>query len=66
MREELLARRFAGAECGTWLTNNRDGDQFGSGFSGVSPNSEIPALPDRGRPIAIRVFESGAILIHLA
>jgi GSH-dependent disulfide-bond oxidoreductase len=48
------------------LINIREGDQFGSGFVGVNPNSKIPALMDRSGPNPVRVFESGAILIHLA
>jgi GST-like protein len=66
MLEELLARGHAGAEYDAWLINIRDGDQFGSGFVGVNPNSKIPALMDRSGRTPIRVFESGAILIHLA
>jgi GST-like protein len=66
MLEELLARGHAGAEYDAWLINIREGDQFGSGFVGVNPNSKIPALMDRSGKIPIRVFESGAILIHLA
>jgi GSH-dependent disulfide-bond oxidoreductase len=66
MLEELLALGHAGAEYDAWLINIRDGDQFGSGFVGVNPNSKIPALMDRSGPTLIRVFESGAILIHLA
>jgi GST-like protein len=66
MLEELLARGHAGAEYDAWLINIRDGNQFGSGFVGVNPNSKIPALMDRSGEIPIRVFESGAILIHLA
>jgi GST-like protein len=66
MLEELLARGHAGAEYDAWLINIREGDQFGSGFVGVNPNSKIPALMDRSGPTPIRVFESGAILIHLA
>jgi GST-like protein len=66
MLEELLALGHAGAEYDAWLINIRDGDQFGSGFVGVNPNSKIPALMDRSGPTPIRVFESGAILIHLA
>jgi GSH-dependent disulfide-bond oxidoreductase len=64
--EELLALGHAGAEYDAWLINIRDGDQFGSGFVGVNPNSKIPALMDRSGPTPIRVFESGAILIYLA
>lgn len=66
MLEELLARGHAGAEYDAWLINIREGDQFGSGFVGVNPNSKIPALVDRSGPTPIRVFESGAILIYLA
>jgi GST-like protein len=66
MLEELLARGYAGAEYDAWLINIREGDQFGSGFVGVNPNSKIPALMDRSGEVPIRVFESGAILIHLA
>ena len=66
MLEELLALGHAGAEYDAWLINIRDGDQFGSGFVAVNPNSKIPALVDRSGPTPIRVFESGAILIHLA
>jgi len=66
MLEELLARGHADAEYDAWLINIRDGDQFGSGFVGVNPNSKIPALMDRSGQTPIRVFESGAILIHLA
>ncbi|HEX4711714.1 glutathione-dependent disulfide-bond oxidoreductase [Phenylobacterium sp.] len=66
MLEELLALGHAGAEYDAWLINIGQGDQFGSGFVGVNPNSKIPALMDRSGPTPIRVFESGAILIHLA
>jgi len=66
MLEELLARGHTGAEYDAWLINIREGDQFGSGFVSVNPNSKIPALVDRSGPTPIRVFESGAILIHLA
>jgi len=64
--EELLAAGFQAAEYDAWLVSIRDGDQFGSGFVAVNPNSKIPALLDRSGPTPIRVFESGAILIHLA
>jgi GST-like protein len=64
--EELLALGHSGAEYDAWLINIRDGDQFGSGFVAVNPNSKIPALVDRSGPTPIRIFESGAILIHLA
>ncbi|HEX4741956.1 MAG TPA: glutathione-dependent disulfide-bond oxidoreductase [Caulobacteraceae bacterium] len=65
MLEELLAAGHAGAEYDAWLIRI-DGAQFGSGFVGVNPNSKIPALMDRSGPTPIRVFESGAILLHLA
>ncbi|KAB0615103.1 glutathione-dependent disulfide-bond oxidoreductase [Castellaniella defragrans] len=64
--EELLAQGHAGAEYDAWLIRIGEGDQFGSGFVGVNPNSKIPALVDRSGPAPIRVFESGAILTHLA
>jgi GSH-dependent disulfide-bond oxidoreductase len=64
--EELLAAGHAGAEYDAWLINIMDGSQFGSGFVDVNPNSKIPALVDRSGPEPIRVFESGAILMHLA
>jgi GSH-dependent disulfide-bond oxidoreductase len=66
MLEELLALGHAGAEYDAWLINIGSGDQFGSGFVEVNPNSKIPALMDRSGPTPIRVFESGAILLHLA
>ena len=66
MLEELLALGHAGAEYDAWLIRINEGDQFGSGFVGVNPNSKIPALLDRSGPTPIRVFESGAILLHLA
>src|SRR5580692_2646506 len=66
MLEELLALGHTGAEYDAWLIDIREGDQFGSGFVEVNPNSKIPALVDRSGPTPIRVFESGAILIHLA
>ena len=66
MLEELLAAGHAGAEYDAWLINIGEGDQFGSGFVDVNPNSKIPALVDRSGPEAVRVFESGAILMHLA
>jgi GSH-dependent disulfide-bond oxidoreductase len=66
MFEELLAAGHAGAEYDAWLTNIGAGDQFGSGFVEINPNSKIPALLDRSGPTPIRVFESGGILIHLA
>src|SRR6185295_19308069 len=64
--EELLAAGHKGAEYDAWLIRINDGDQFGSGFVAVNPNSKIPALLDRSGPKPIRVFESGAILLHLA
>jgi GST-like protein len=66
MLEELLARGHRGAEYDAWLIRIMDGDQFGSGFVAVNPNSKIPALMDRSEATAIRVFESGAILLYLA
>ena len=66
MLEELLALGHAGAEYDAWLIRISDGDQFGSGFVAANPNSKIPALIDRSGPAPIRVFESGAILLHLA
>jgi GST-like protein len=66
MLEELLEAGHKGAEYDAWLIRIGDGDQFGSGFVGVNPNSKIPALLDRSGPKPIRVFESGAILMHLA
>jgi GST-like protein len=66
MLEELLALKFSGAEYDAWLIRISEGDQFGSGFVAVNPNSKIPALMDRSGPKPIRVFESGSILLHLA
>lgn len=66
MLEELLALGHRGAEYDAWLINIGTGDQFGSGFVAANPNSKIPALVDRSGPEPIRVFESGAILVHLA
>jgi GSH-dependent disulfide-bond oxidoreductase len=66
MLEELLALGHNGAEYDAWLIKIGDGDQFGSGFVAVNPNSKIPALLDRSGPKPIRVFESGAILMYLA
>jgi GST-like protein len=65
MLEELLALGHKGAEYDAWLVRI-DGNQFSSGFVAVNPNSKIPALMDRSGPTPIRVFESGAILMHLA
>ncbi len=66
MLEELLALGHRGAEYDAWLIRINDGDQFGSGFVAVNPNSKIPALLDRSGPTPVRVFESGAILLYLA
>jgi len=66
MLEELLALGHAGAEYDAWLINIGTGDQFASGFVDINPNSKIPALLDRSGPTPIRVFESAAILVHLA
>ncbi len=64
--EELLAAGHAGAEYDAWLINIGQGDQFGSGFVSINPNSKIPALMDRSGPEPVRVFESAAILMYLA
>jgi GST-like protein len=64
--EELLALGHSGAEYDAWLIKIGDGDQFGSGFVAVNPNSKIPALMDHSGTAPIRVFESGAILQYLA
>ena len=64
--EELLALGHKGAEYDAWLIKIGEGDQFGSGFVNVNPNSKIPALLDRSGPTPIRVFESGSILVYLA
>jgi GSH-dependent disulfide-bond oxidoreductase len=66
MLEELLALGHRGAEYDAWLINIGEGDQFGSGFVAVNPNSKIPAMVDRSGPTPIRIFESGAILMYLA
>jgi GSH-dependent disulfide-bond oxidoreductase len=66
MLEELLALGHKGAEYDAWLIKIGDGDQFGSGFVAANPNSKIPALLDRSGPKPIRVFETAAILVHLA
>lgn len=66
MLEELLELGHQGAEYDAWLIQIQEGEQFGSGFVDVNPNSKIPALMDRSGPKPIRVFESGAILLHLA
>ena len=64
--EELLAAGHAGADYDAWLIRINEGQQFGSGFVGVNPNSKIPALLDCSGPEPVRVFESGAILMYLA
>ncbi len=66
MLEELLALGHSGAEYDAWLIRITEGDQFGSGFVGVNPNSKIPALLDLSGSEPRRVFESGAILLYLA
>jgi GST-like protein len=66
MFEELLAAGHAGAEYDAWPIRIGDGEQFGSGFVAVNPNSKIPALMDHSTPTPTRVFESGAILLYLA
>ena len=64
--EELLACGESGAEYDAWLVDISEGDQFGSGFVEINPNSKIPALVDRSGTEPVRVFESGAILVYLA
>jgi len=66
MLEELLAAGHSGAEYDAWLIRINEGDQFTSGFVDANPNSKIPALVDHSGPAPIRVFESAAILMHLA
>jgi GST-like protein len=66
MLEELLALGHKGAEYDAWLIRIGNGDQFGSGFVAINPNSKIPALLDRSGPKPVRVFESAAILMYLA
>lgn len=66
MFEELLAAGHSGAEYDAWIVDIMAGDQFGSDFVEINPNSKIPALMDRSGAEPIRVFESGAILVHLA
>ena len=66
MLEELLAAGHSGAEYDAWLINIGAGDQFGSGFVALNPNSKIPAMCDRSGAEPIRLFESGAMLLHLA
>jgi GSH-dependent disulfide-bond oxidoreductase len=62
----LLATGHTGAEYDAWLIRINDGEQFGSGFVQINPNSKIPALVDHSAPKPLRVFESGAILMYLA
>ncbi|MDG1169746.1 MAG: glutathione-dependent disulfide-bond oxidoreductase [Sulfitobacter sp.] len=64
--EELLAAGHTGAEYDAWIINIMEGDQFGSDFVAINPNSKIPALMDRSGDTPQRVFESGAIMLHLA
>ena len=66
MLEELLERGHSGAEYDAWPIDINKGEQFGSGFVEVNPNSKIPALVDRSGPEPVRVFESGSILVYLA
>jgi len=66
MLEELLAMGHGGAEYDAWLIRINEGDQFGSDFVSINPNSKIPALLDRSGPEPVRVFESAAILMYLA
>ncbi|ESX81010.1 glutathione-dependent disulfide-bond oxidoreductase [Mesorhizobium sp. M0189] len=66
MLEELLALGHSGAEYDAWPIRINDGDQFGSGFVKVNPNSKIPAMMDRSGEKPIRIFESGSILLYLA
>src|SRR5271169_7093909 len=65
MLEELLALGHKGAEYDAWLIKIGEGQQFGSGFVAINPNSKIPALVDRSGPTPVRVFESGSILVYL-
>lgn len=64
--EELLEAGHKGAEYDAWPIRIGDGDQFGSGFVDINPNSKIPALVDRSGEKPVRIFESGAILVYLA
>ena len=66
MLEELLALGHSGAEYDAWLIKINEGAQFSSGFVAANPNSKIPAMVDRSAPEAVRVFESGSILVYLA
>ncbi len=66
MLEELLAAGHAGAEYDAWLINIQDGNQFGSGYVDINPNSKIPVMADHSTDPVTRVFESGSILVYLA
>ena len=66
MLEELLEKGHSGAEYDAYTVNIGEGEQFTSGFVGINPNSKIPALVDKSGDAPFRVFESGAILVHLA
>ena len=66
MLEELLALGHEGAEYDAWLINIGEGDQFGSGFVDINPNSKIPAMMDRSDKQPVRLFESASMLVHLA
>lgn len=66
MLEELLEAGIAAADYDAWLINIGEGDQFGSGFVDVNPNSKIPAMMDHSGDTPLRIFESGSILMHLA
>src|ERR1700722_3642685 len=66
MLEELLAAGHADAEYDAWLIEIKKGDQFGTGFVSVNPNSKIPAMVDRSGPEPVSIFESGSILLYLA
>ena len=66
MLEELLALGREGAEYDAWLINIGEGDQFGSGFVNINPNSKIPAMMDRSGKQPVRLFESASMLVHLA
>ncbi|MEE9329812.1 MAG: glutathione-dependent disulfide-bond oxidoreductase, partial [Parvularculaceae bacterium] len=66
MLEELLAAGVSEAEYDAWIIDIMEGDQFGSGFVDINPNSKIPALMDHSTPTPTRLFESGSILLYLA
>jgi GSH-dependent disulfide-bond oxidoreductase len=66
MLEELLALGHSGAEYDAWMISIGAGDQFGSGFVAVNPNSKIPAMVDRSLDPVVHLFESGSILFYLA